>query len=91
VLKFLEWGKNMAVKKEFHKKRKDGVNLYRTYSDANMKILQNETGKEYIEAIDVEDAPFTYSETETPIDTKDEATEADYQNALENLGVNFDE
>lgn len=30
-------------------------------------ILQNETGFEYDEAIDVEGAPYTYSETNKPI------------------------
>ena len=34
-----------------------------------MIILQNETGVEYIEAIDVEGTPYTYTETETPIET----------------------
>ena len=62
--------------REFHSTRKDGVNLYRTYSDANMMILQNETGVEYEEAIDVEGAPYTYTETETPIESNiEEATE----------------
>lgn len=57
------------IKREFYTQRKDGVKLYRTYSDAGMIILQNETGVEYIEAIDVEGAPYTYTETETPIET----------------------
>lgn len=52
------------VKREFYKQRKDGVNLYRTYSDEGKMLLQNETGIEYAEAIDVEDAPYTYSETD---------------------------
>ena len=30
-------------------------------------ILQNETNIEYAEAIDVENAPYTYSETDKPI------------------------
>lgn len=53
--------------REFYRTRKDGVNLYRTYSDSNLIILQNETGIEYEEAIDVENAPYTYSETDKPI------------------------
>lgn len=57
------------IQREFYTQRKDGVKLYRTYSDAGMIILQNETGVEYIEAIDVEGAPYTYTETETPIET----------------------
>lgn len=61
--------------KEFYKVRKDGVNLYRTYSDAGMMILQNETGIEYDEAIDVDNAPYTYRETENPIETFEEGFE----------------
>lgn len=52
------------VVRDFYKTRKDGVNLYRTYSDEGKMLLQNETGIEYAEAIDVEDAPYTYSETD---------------------------
>ena len=37
--------------KEFYRQRKDGVNLYRTYSDKGLIILQNETNIEYTEAI----------------------------------------
>lgn len=51
------------IVREFYTTRKDGVNLYRTYSDSNMYIRQVETGIEYSEAIDVENAPYTYEET----------------------------
>ena len=34
-------------------------------------ILQNETNVEYDEAIDVENAPYTYSETDKPIEKED--------------------
>ena len=56
------------IVKEIYRTRKDGVNLFRTYSDANMMILQNETGVAYSEAIDVENAPYTYTETDKPIE-----------------------
>lgn len=75
--------------KEFYRQRKDGVKLYRTYSDNGFYILQNETNIEYAEAIDVENAPYTYSETYKPIPTEpseEEATEQDYLNALNELG-----
>ena len=73
---------------EYFMTRKDGVVLNRTYSDANLYILQNETGIEYSEAVDVENAPYTYTETDRPIETEaDGATEADYQNALREMGV----
>lgn len=51
----------MIVREEY-RTRADGVKLYRTYSDAGKFIIQNETGMEYTEAIDVEGAPYTYSE-----------------------------
>ena len=56
------------IVKEFYRTRNDGVNLYRTYSDKGFYILQNETNTEYDEAIDVENAPYTYSETDKPIE-----------------------
>lgn len=82
------------IVREFYRTRKDGVNLFRTYSDEGFYILQNETGIEYTEAIDVENAPYTYSETDKPIEEEpsgDEATEQDYLNALNELGVNVNE
>ena len=56
------------IVREFYKTRKDGVKLYRTYSDSGLYIKQNETGNVYDEAIDVENAPYTYSETEEKIE-----------------------
>lgn len=58
----------MAVIREFYSIRSDGVLLYRTYSNENKMILQNETGIEYAEAIDVENAPYTYSELDKEIE-----------------------
>nr|DAO56735.1 MAG TPA: phosphoprotein [Caudoviricetes sp.] len=60
--------------KEFYRTRKDGVNLYRTYSDSKLMIKQVETGNVYAEAIDVESAVYTYEETDIPIE-EDESTE----------------
>ena len=54
--------------REFYLTRQDGVNLYRTYSDTNFYIKQVETGAEYAEAIDVENAPYTYVETDKIIE-----------------------
>lgn len=73
------------IKKEFYKTRNDGVNLYRTYSDSNYLIKQLETNSLYQEAIDVENAPYTYEETDILIE--EEATEQDYLEALAKLGV----
>lgn len=59
------------IVREFYRTREDGVNLYRTYSDIGMYILQNETNIEYSEAIDIENAPYTYSETNKPIEVEE--------------------
>ena len=51
------------VIKEFYFTRKDGVNLYRTYSDVGETIRKVGTMEVYDEAVDVENAPYTYEET----------------------------
>lgn len=56
------------VIKEQYKTREDGVRLSRTYSDKGVKIQKVGTGEIYDEAIDIDGAPFTYEETETPIE-----------------------
>lgn len=54
----------MAIVKELYKTREDGVNLYRTYSDEGFTIKKVGTEEIYEEAIDVENAPYEYEETE---------------------------
>lgn len=63
------------IVKEFYQTREDGVNLYRTYSDENYRIRQIETDTVYDEAIDVENAEYTYEETEEKIETSEEMEE----------------
>jgi hypothetical protein len=58
--------------KEFYRTREDGVKLYRNYSDTGHYIIQIETGVEYAEAIDVENAPYTYAETDKLIPVEEE-------------------
>ena len=58
----------MIIREEYMT-RTDGVKLFRTYSDEKRLMLQNETGIMYTEAIDVEGAPYTYSETEEFIES----------------------
>lgn len=60
------------IRREFYETRNDGVSLYRTYSDINHYIKQVETGNVYSEAIDTEDAPYTYEETEDEIISPEE-------------------
>lgn len=57
------------VRSEYYKTRRDGVILFRYYSDAGAKIRQVETNKEYTQAIDVKDAPYSYEETDIKIKT----------------------
>lgn len=57
---------------EFFTTRFDGVKLYRTYSDINHYIIQHPTEIEYEEAIDVEDAPYTYTESDREIEEIEE-------------------
>lgn len=51
------------IVREFYKTREDGVNLYRSYSDKNYYIKKIGTDEVYDEAIDVENAPYLYEET----------------------------
>lgn len=62
----------MALKKELVKTRADGVKLYRTFSDSSLKIKQNETGIVLTDALDVETAAWTYTETNERIENKHE-------------------
>lgn len=68
------------VKREYYRTREDGVNLHRTYSDKGLKIRKLEkdwmgnmvgTNEVYGEAIDVENAPYEYEETDIPIDDEE--------------------
>ena len=74
----------------------DTMDLIETYSDANMKLRQNETNKVYgasvqdrIAGYDGETpyAAFTYTETDEPDDSTEEPTVEDYQSSLRELGV----
>lgn len=56
---------------EFYKTREDGVNLYRTYSDADFMIRQVSTGAIYTEAVDIENSGNIYEETDLPLEDED--------------------
>lgn len=81
----------MAIVKKFLEIRDDGVNLYITYSNENKLIRKIGTNEFYTEAIDVESANYEYEETDISIGedvmSLDEATNQDYIEALERLGV----
>lgn len=56
------------IQKEFYETRKDGVKLYRSYSDLGVKIhLKNNPSKIYDDAIDPENSKNEYEETDIPI------------------------
>lgn len=63
---------------EFYSTRKDGVNLYKTYSDKNMYIHKVGTDEKYEEAIDVEGSGYAYEETDKVIEDDYEMVEQDY-------------
>lgn len=63
------------IKKVFYETREDGINLYRTFSDEGFKIKQKQTGIIYDEAIDVENAPYTYTETDEKVEIIEEVVD----------------
>ena len=71
------------IKRELYRTRKDGVNLYKTYSDEDFYIIQNETGHKYTEAIDVESAEYTYIESEEKIKTPEDLEEDSSKRGVE--------
>lgn len=56
------------IVREYYMTRRDGIRLFRTYSDKNLYIIQEQTNDLYDEAIDVENAPYTYIESTQPIE-----------------------
>lgn len=65
------------VVQEYYKTRKDGVNLFVTYSDLNVCIRKVGTGEIYDSAIDPEDklSERHYEETDIPIELPEEPAE----------------
>lgn len=55
--------------KEFYRKREDGKDLLKTYSDENFMIRKVGTDELYEEAIDVEN--YEYEETDIRIEYED--------------------
>lgn len=63
------------IQTEFYTTREDGINLYRTRSSNNFIIEQEQTGARYTEAIDIENSPYTYIETDIQIEYPEENPE----------------
>lgn len=64
------------IRREFYRTRRDGVKLYKTYSDEGYYIRKVGTDEVYSVAIDVEDAQYTYEETTDKIEQDNADTEA---------------
>jgi hypothetical protein len=75
------------IVREFYMTRGDGVNLYRTYSDADFLIQKVGTEEFYGEAIDVEGAPYEYVETDKPNEYIEEEniTSEEFDNMLKEV------
>lgn len=65
----------MAIIRKYYATRKDKTKLYHTYSDNNKMIRKIGTSEEYIEAVDVENAPFEYEETDKDIPEEEKLQE----------------
>lgn len=63
------------IVREYYMTRDDGVKLYKTYSNTNHYIKQLPTEVIYDIAIDVENAPYTYIETNEKIEIEEENKE----------------
>ena len=91
----------------YYMTRSDSVKLFRfavpntktgdEWDKPQFKIRQDQTGTLYDEAIDVENAPYTYTETDIPAESDVESqletdlTLNDTLNALNEMGVNTDD
>ena len=60
------------IVKEFFRTRKDGVNLYATFSDKGVYIRKVGTNEEYEKAVDVENSNNEYEETEIIFNSKED-------------------
>lgn len=73
----------MIIEEYPYKGREDRI---KHHSDTHT-IIQVETGVEYGEAVDIYPCPYTYVESENPLEPEEEATEQDYRDSLNRLGV----
>lgn len=61
---------------------KERAEFVKTYSNIGLRVIQNETGEVYDEAIDIYPSKYTYSESDEYIE---EDHETDYRTAYNNL------
>ena len=61
------------IQTKYYRTRKDGVKLFITTTDKGEYYLrQIPTGILYFEPVDVEGAPYTYEETDIPLEKEEE-------------------
>lgn len=69
--------------KEYYRTRSDGVNLYKSYSDSDFYIKQEETGNIFEVAIDIEGLIYTYTETDQKIHAEVDESEIEIEEEVE--------
>ena len=68
--------------RDFYKTREDGVNLYITFSDEDKFIRKKGTNEFYEDAIDVEDTPYEYTETNEIIIPEEKEEKIEEENPI---------
>ena len=67
----------------------DGT-LIKHYSDSGLFLMQNETSIMYAEAIDIIPCPYTYTETDLPIEVEDKLENEEELEQADELALNLD-
>lgn len=73
------------IEKIYYDTRPDGVELYQRKSTLKVKIRQSETGEAYDDPIDIEPCPYTYEETDIPIEGETDSEQAQKAAAFDYL------
>ena len=56
--------------------------LIKHYSDLGVMLKQEETGALYADPVDIYPCPFTYTETDIPVETEEEESTEEQKKAL---------
>ena len=67
-----DWGDGMIKTEYLHDET-----LIKHYSDKKVMLLQNETGAKYSAPVDLVPCPYTYTETDEPIEEEEEMNETE--------------
>lgn len=60
---------------KFYKKREDGIDLYRTFSNQGYCVRCDQDGTVYDEVVNVQNSGYTFTETDIPV--ADEISDAE--------------